>query len=127
MFSCEFQNTRRQFSARPWNAMASRPRIFCKCGSMSRIIRHVVKLKPIKVTGAERYQQLASNGFEAEFLGHHKPPAAHYRLTDPGIEFYAEFVAPLAGRAVSRRGRPKATQRVGGISTQNLRYVEVFL
>ena len=41
---------------------------------------------------------LASNGFEAEFVGHHKAPAAHYRLTDPGIEFYAEFVAPLAGQ-----------------------------
>ena len=49
-----------------------------------------------KVTGDEIYQRLASNGFEAEFLGHHKPPAAHYRLIDPGIEFYAEFVAPLA-------------------------------
>ncbi len=81
----------------------------------------------LKVTGDEIYQRLASNGFEAEFLGHHKPPAAHYRLTDPGIEFYAEFVAPLAGSAVSRRGRPKATQKVGGISSQNLRYVEVFL
>ena len=81
----------------------------------------------LKVTGDEIYQRLASNGFEAEFLGHHKPPAAHYLLTDPGIEFYAEFVAPLAGSAVSRRGRLKATQKVGGISTQNLRYVEVFL
>ena len=54
----------------------------------------------LKVAGDEIYQRLASNGFEAEFLGHHKPPAAHYRLTDPGIEFYAEFVAPLAGSTV---------------------------
>src|SRR6266446_4457559 len=68
----------------------------------------------LKVTGDKIYQRLASNGFKAEFVGHHKPPAAHYRLTDPGIEFYAEFVAPLAGSAVSRRGRPKATQMVGG-------------
>jgi hypothetical protein len=81
----------------------------------------------LKVTGDEIYERLASNGFEAEFLGHHKPPAAHYRLTDPGIEFYAEFVPPLPGRAVSRSGKPKATQRVGGISSQNLRYVEVLL
>ena len=80
-----------------------------------------------KVTGDEIYQRLASNGFEAEFLGHHKPPAAHYRLIDPGIEFYAEFVAPLAGSTVTRRGRSKATQSVGGISSQNLRYVEVLL
>ena len=81
----------------------------------------------LKVTGDEIYQRLASNGFEAEFLGHHKPPAAHYRLIDPCIEFYAEFVAPLAGSTVTRRGRSKATQSVGGISSQNLRYVEVLL
>src|SRR5215469_308011 len=82
---------------------------------------------PLKVTGDEIYQRLAANGFEAEFLGHHKPPAAHYRLTDPGIEFYAEFVAPLTGSTVSRTGKPKATHRVGGISLQNLRYVEILL
>lgn len=81
----------------------------------------------LKVTGDEIYQRLASNGFEAEFVGHHKPPAAHYRLTDPGIEFYAEFVAPLVGSTVSRTGKPKATHRVGGISSQNLRYVEILL
>jgi hypothetical protein len=80
-----------------------------------------------KVTGDQIYKRLASNGFKAEFLGHHKPPAAHYRLIDPGLEFYAEFVAPLAGSAVTRRGRSQATQSVGGISSQNLRYVEVLL
>ena len=80
-----------------------------------------------QVTGDKIYQRLASNGFKAEFVGHHKPPAAHYRLTDPGIEFYAEFVAPLAGSTVSRTGKPKATRRVGGISSQNLRYVEFLL
>ena len=81
----------------------------------------------LKVSGDEIYQRLASNRFEAEFLGHHKPPAAHYRLTVPGIEFYAEFVAPLAGSAISRGGRQKRTQTVGGISSQNLRYIEVLL
>ena len=80
-----------------------------------------------KVTGDEIYKRLASNGFKAEFLGHHKPPAAHYRLSDSGPEFYAEFVAPLAGSTVSRTGKPKATHRVGGVSLQNLRYVEVLL
>lgn len=80
-----------------------------------------------KVTGDAIYKRLAANGFKAEFLGHHKPPAAHYRLIDPGLEFYAEFLAPLAGSAITRRGRSKATQKVGGISSQNLRYVEVLL
>src|SRR5690242_1314915 len=43
-----------------------------------------------RVAGNEIYQRLAANGFEAEFLGRHRPPAAHYHLTDPGIQFYAE-------------------------------------
>ena len=81
----------------------------------------------IRVAGDEIYQRLAANGFEAEFLGHHRPPAAHYRLTDPGIHFYAEFLTPLVGGAVGRRGKQNATQRVGGVSSQNLRYVEVLL
>jgi Nucleotidyltransferase len=58
----------------------------------------------IRVAGDEIYQRLAANGFEAEFLGHHRPPSAHYRLTDPGIHFYAEFLTPLVGGAVGSRG-----------------------
>ena len=81
----------------------------------------------IRVAGDEIYQRLAANGFEAEFLGHHRPPAAHYRLTDPGIHFYAEFLTPLIRGAVGRRGKQNATQRVGGVSSQNLRYIEVLL
>ncbi len=81
----------------------------------------------IRVAGDEIYQRLAANGFEAEFLGHHRPPAAHYRLADPGIHFYAEFLTPLVGGAVGRRGKQNATQRVGGVSSQNLRYIEVLL
>jgi len=81
----------------------------------------------LRVAGDEIYQRLRANGFEPEFLGHHRPPAAHYRLTEPGIQFYAEFLTPLTGSAITRRGSQKATQRVGGISSQNLRYIEVLL
>ena len=81
----------------------------------------------LRVTGSEIYQRLRANGFKPELLGHHRPPAAHYRLTDPGVEFYAEFLTPLTGSAVTRRGSQKATQRLGGISSQNLRYIEVLL
>jgi hypothetical protein len=81
----------------------------------------------LRVAGDEIYQRLRANGFEPEFLGHHRPPAAHYRLTDPGAQFYAEFLTPLAGSPVTRRGRQKATQNIGGISSQNLRYVEILL
>lgn len=81
----------------------------------------------LRVAGNEIYRRLKANGFEPESLGHHRPPAAHYRLIDPGIQFYAEFLTPLTGSAITRRGSQKATQRVGGISSQNLRYIEVLL
>ena len=81
--------------------------------------------RQLRVAGHEIYERLAANGFEAEFLGHNRPPAAHYRLVDPGIHFYAEFLTPLIGGAVTRRGRRNATQRVGGISSQTLRFIEV--
>lgn len=80
-----------------------------------------------RVAGNQIYQRLAANGFEAEFLGHHRPPAAHYRLIDPGIQFYAEFLTSLKGSAAGRGGKPNATQRIGGVSSQNLRYIEVLL
>jgi len=81
----------------------------------------------LKVTGDEISQRLAANGFEPEFLGHHRPPATHYRLIGLGVQFYAEFLTPLAGSVIARRGRQKATSRIGGISSQNLRYIEVLL
>lgn len=83
--------------------------------------------RQLRVAGHEIYERLAANGFEAEFLRHNRPPAAHYRLVDPGILFYAEFLTPLIGGAVTRRGRQNATQRVGGISSQTLRFIEVLL
>ena len=79
-----------------------------------------------RVTGQELYDRLTANGFEAEFLGHHKPPAAHYRLADPGIEFYAEFLTPLVG-GTHKRGKPNATKRVGGVASQKLRHIEILL
>lgn len=61
------------------------------------------------------------------FLGHYRPPVAHYRLIDPGIHFYAEFLTALKGGAVGRTGKQNATQRIGGVSSQNLRYIELLL
>ena len=81
----------------------------------------------LTVRGAEIYERLSANGFEAELLGHHRPPATHYRLADPGIRFYAEFLTPLVGGEVQRGGRRRPTGQVGGITSQNLRYIEVLL
>ena len=65
----------------------------------------------IRVAGDEIYQRLAANGFEAEFLGHHRAPATHYRLADPGIDVYAEFLTPLVDGAVGRRGDRRQPRR----------------
>jgi hypothetical protein len=81
----------------------------------------------LQVRGAAIYERLTANGFEAELLGHHRPPATHYKLADPGIRFYAEFLTPLLGGAIKRGGRRQATARIGGITSQNLRYIEVLL
>jgi len=75
----------------------------------------------------ETAERLVANGFQAEFLGHHKPPAAHYRLTDESGGFYAEFLTPLVGGAYARGGKRKATTRIGGVASQKLRYVELLL
>jgi len=64
----------------------------------------------IKVAGDEIYKRLAANGFEAEFLG-----------TSP------KFLTPLVGGTVDRTGKQNATQSLGGVSSQNLRHIEVLL
>jgi hypothetical protein len=76
-----------------------------------------------RVAGNEIYQRLAANGFEAEFLTSRCPLSTERS----GIHFYAEFLTPLAGGAPGRRGKQNATQRVGGVSSQNLCYIEVLL
>jgi hypothetical protein len=41
--------------------------------------------------------------------------------------FYAEFLSPLVGSEYGRKGERKATRVVGGISSQQLRYIEILL
>ena len=82
----------------------------------------------LKVEGQDIYQRLTENGFQAEFLSDHKPPATHYHLTVEGAGgFYAEFLTPLIGSAHGRGGKSKGTTEVGGVVSQNLRYVELLL
>lgn len=81
----------------------------------------------LKVEGQDIYQRLTENGFEAEFLGDHKPPATHYHLTAESGGFYAEFLTPLIGSAKGRDGKSKGTTQVGGVVSQNLRYIELLL
>jgi hypothetical protein len=71
-------------------------------------------------------ERLLAAGFREEFIGEDCPPATHYHL---GAQkgFYAEFLTPLVGAAYDRSGKRKATREVGGISSQQIRYIDVLL
>ena len=81
----------------------------------------------LKVEGQDIYQRLQANGFQAQFLGEHKPPSTHYHLTAERGEFYAEFLTPLVGSAHERGGKSKGTTQLGGVVSQSLRHLELLL
>jgi len=70
--------------------------------------------------------RLLAAGFREKFVGDDRPPATHYHLG--GQEgFYVEFLTPLVGSEHGRKGERKATREIGGISSQQLRYIEILL
>ena len=72
--------------------------------------------------------RLSAAGFEQQLTGSHKPPVSRYTLGADGPGgFYAEFLTPLTGRAITPDGDPIATQAVAGITAQRLRYLELLL
>jgi hypothetical protein len=81
----------------------------------------------LRLEGDDLRKRLLANGFEEERLGQDKPPATHYRLRDAETGFYAEFLTPLIGAHEGRDGQPKATKRIAGVVSQQLRYLEVLL
>jgi hypothetical protein len=70
--------------------------------------------------------RLLAAGFQEEFIGEDRPPATHYHLVGQA-GFYAEFLSPLVGSEYGWKGERKATRIVGGISSQQLRYIEILL
>ena len=65
--------------------------------------------------------------FKERFMGDDQPPATHYELGEENGAFYAEFLTPLIGSEYDRKGNRRATAQVGGITSQNLRHVELLL
>lgn len=65
--------------------------------------------------------------FEEKFLGEDQPPATRYQLGEEEGGFYAEFLTPLIGSEYDRNGNRRATTRVAGVTSQNLRYVDLLL
>ena len=70
---------------------------------------------------------LLAAGFREELAGNHRPPVAHYALGHDDGGFYAEFLTPLRGSAVKRRGKVDATVSAAGITAQKLRYLDILL
>jgi hypothetical protein len=81
----------------------------------------------IAVKENDIYERLIANGFREEFLGNNRPPATHYHLGSEKSGFYAEFLTPLTGSVRTRTGRSNATARIGGVSSQKLRHLEILL
>jgi hypothetical protein len=83
---------------------------------------------PLKIEAKETSirDRLLAAGFREEFVGEDRPPATHYHLVGQG-GFYAEFVSPLVGSEYGRKGERKVSREVGGISSQQLRYIEILL
>jgi hypothetical protein len=71
-------------------------------------------------------ERMLAAGFQEEFVGEDRPPATHYHLGGHG-GFYTEFLTPLVGSEHGRRGKRKATREVGGISSQQLRYIDILM
>jgi hypothetical protein len=84
---------------------------------------------PAKLPAGEQNirTRLLDRGFTEEFLGEDRPPATHYRLGGAASGFYAEFLTPLIGAPHDRAHRRKATTEVAGISSQQLRHIELLL
>lgn len=70
---------------------------------------------------------LAAHGFQEEFHGDDTPPLTLYHLTHSSSGFYAEFLTPLAGSEYTRSGKKKATARIAGVNSQQLRHIELLL
>lgn len=83
--------------------------------------------RSLPVEGQDIRQRLISSGFTEEFLGRDHPPATHYHLGDTSSGFYVEFLTPLVGGEYDRQNRRRATLRVAGATSQQLRYIGLLL
>jgi hypothetical protein len=73
-----------------------------------------------------RTQLLAAN-FQERFIADHQPPVTRYELGEEVGAFYAEFLTPLVGDENRRDGTPDVTARIGRVSAQKLRHLDVLL
>ncbi len=76
---------------------------------------------------ADLRAMLIEAGFNEQLTAEHQPPIARYELGAAAGFFYAEFLTPLDGGEYRRDGTPDVTAKIGNVSAQKLRYLEVLL
>lgn len=81
----------------------------------------------LSVRGQNLMERLLANGFSEGRFGNDNPPATHYYLLDARTGFFAEFLTPLKGGEYLRHGERKATLRIAGVVSQQLRRLEILL
>lgn len=81
----------------------------------------------LRVRGKTIPELLIASGFEQRLSGDHTPPVSEYTLGNEESGFYLEFLAPLEGGEVKRGGRVDVTTKVGGVTAQKLRHLDILL
>jgi hypothetical protein len=81
----------------------------------------------LAVSGQDMRKRLLAHGFSEQRFGDDDPPATHYQLLEAQTDFFAEFLKPLVGGEYSRSGNRKATKRISGVVSQQLRFLEIRL
>jgi hypothetical protein len=87
----------------------------------------VVLPTQLKASGEDMRNRLLAHGFSEQRFGDDNPPATHYHLLEARTDFFAEFLTPLKGSEYRRGGSRKATKRISGVVSQQLRYLEILL
>jgi hypothetical protein len=67
---------------------------------------------------------LKSAGFEERLIGSERPVTKYFSETG---SLYVEFIAPLRGGPLTRRGEPNDILSIAGIAASKLRYVDLLL
>jgi hypothetical protein len=71
--------------------------------------------------------QLLAADFRERFIPDYKPPVTRYELGEEAGAFYAEFLTPLVGGENRRDGAPDVTVKIGRVTAQKLRHLDLLL
>jgi len=70
---------------------------------------------------------LKAADFNEKLSTDHSPPVSEFVLGEENEGFFAEFLTPLHGSGITRKGMPDATVARAGVTAQKLRYLDLLL